>query len=198
MNGSTDDLLVSQYIKKSIAVKEKILETDIELIYSIVREIIKALRKGNKVIWFGNGGSAADAQHLACEMVGKFYQERKAYPSIALTTNTSEITAISNDYGFEYIFERQIEALVKEGDVVIGITTGGNSPNVVRGFKKSRDLGATTVALAGKSGGKIKSDGNVDYLLIVPSEETPHIQEAHIMIGHIICYLVELTMGSYL
>ena len=198
MNGSTDDILVSQYIKKSIAVKEKILERDIELIYSIVHAITEALRKGNKVIWFGNGGSAADSQHLACEMVGKFYQQRKAYASIALTTNTSEITAISNDYGFEYIFERQMEALVREGDVVIGITTGGNSPNVVRGFKKSRDLGAITVALAGKSGGKIQSDGNVDYLLIVPSEETPHIQEAHIMIGHIICYLVELRMASYL
>lgn len=198
MNGSTDDILVSQYIKKSIAVKEKILERDIELIYSIVHAITEALRKGNKVIWFGNGGSAADSQHLACEMVGKFYQQRKAYASIALTTNTSEITAISNDYGFECIFERQMEALVREGDVVIGITTGGNSPNVVRGFKKSRDLGAITVALAGKSGGKIQSDGNVDYLLIVPSEETPHIQEAHIMIGHIICYLVELRMASYL
>ena len=198
MNGSTDDTIVSQYIKKSIAVKEKILETDIELIYSIVYAIVEALRKGNKIIWFGNGGSAADAQHLACEMVGKFYQQRKAYASIALTTNTSELTAISNDYGFEYIFERQMEALVKEGDVVIGITTGGNSPNVVRGFKKSRDLGAVTIGLAGKSGGKTKSDGNVDYLLIVPSEETPHIQEAHIMIGHIICYLVELKMGSYL
>jgi len=198
MKESTNDILISQYIKKSIAVKEKILETEIELIYSIVHAITEALKKGNKVIWFGNGGSAADAQHLACEMVGKFYQERKAYASIALTTNTSELTAISNDYGFEFVFERQMEALIKEGDVVIGITTGGNSSNVVRGFRKSRDLGAITIALAGKSGGKVKSDGNVDFLLIVPSEETPHIQEAHIMIGHIICYLVELRMASYI
>ncbi len=151
--------------------------------------VINAYKNGNKVIWFGNGGSAADAQHLACELVSKFYIERKALASIALTTNTSELTAISNDYGFNRVFARQVEALVNFGDVVIGITTSGNSTNVIEGLNEAKRCGAVTVGFTGTTGGKLK--GNVDYLLTVPSEETPHIQEGHIMVGHIICYIVE-------
>jgi D-sedoheptulose 7-phosphate isomerase len=181
--------LISEYIENSIQTKKKLLNTKIEVIAQIAEVIIDAYRHGNKVIWFGNGGSAADAQHLACELVSRFYLERKALASIALTTNTSALTAIANDYDFNQVFARQVEALVNRGDIVIGISTSGNSPNVIHGLKKAKSLGAITVALTGASGGKL--EGNVDFLLAAPSEVTPHIQESHIMIGHIICYLVE-------
>lgn len=181
--------LISDYIEKSLETKSKLLDTGTEIIYQITQEIVKALKHGNKIIWFGNGGSAADAQHLACELVSKFYRERKALASIALTTNTSELTAIANDYSFDRVFARQVEALTKPGDIVIGITTSGNSPNVIEGIKEAKRQGAITIGFTGESGGKLK--GYVDYLLTVPSKETPHIQESHIMVGHLICYLVE-------
>ncbi len=181
--------LISDYIEKSIQTKNGILETKIEIIDQIAQEIVSALKHGKKVLWFGNGGSAADAQHLACELVSKFYRERKALASIALTTNTSELTAIANDYSFERIFARQVEAHTNPGDIVIGITTSGNSPNVIEGIKEAKRHNAITIGFTGNSGGKLK--GYVDYLLTVPSEETPHIQESHIMVGHLICYLVE-------
>ena len=181
--------LISDYIERSIQTKSELLKTKVELIDQIAKEIIDALKHGNKVMWFGNGGSAADAQHLACELVSKLYLERKALASIALTTNTSELTAIANDYDFDQVFARQIEALTNPGDIVIGITTSGNSPNVIEGIKEAKRHGAITIGFTGTSGGKLK--GHVDYLLTVPSEETPHIQESHIMIGHIICYIVE-------
>ena len=183
--------LISDYIEKSIKIKKEILNTKIEIINQIAKEIINAYKLKNKVLWFGNGGSAADAQHLACELVGKFYLERKALASIALTTNTSELTAIANDYDFDQIFARQVEALVNPGDIVIGISTSGNSNNIINGIKEAKRRGAITIAFTGASGGKLEGDKNVDYLLTVPSEDTPHIQESHIMIGHIICYLVE-------
>ena len=181
--------LISEYIEKSIRIKKEIVKTKVEIIIQIVREIIDAYKRKNKVLWFGNGGSAADAQHLACELVGRFYLERKALASIALTTNTSELTAIANDYNFNRVFARQVEALVNPGDIVIGITTSGNSLNVIEGIKEAKLRGAVTIGFTGASGGKLKE--NVDYLLAVPSEDTPHIQESHIMIGHIICYLIE-------
>jgi len=143
------------------------------------------------VLWFGNGGSAADAQHLAGELVGKFYLKREALASIALTTNTSELTAIANDYDFNQVFARQVEALANPGDVVVGISTGANSLNVIKGIEEAKHRGAITIAFTGASGRKLNANGNVDYLLTVPSEDTPHIQESHIMVGHIICYLVE-------
>ena len=183
--------LISEYIEKSIQIKKEILNTKIEIINQIAKEIINAYKLKSKVLWFGNGGSAADAQHLACELVGKFYLERNALASIALTTNTSELTAIANDYGFDQVFARQVEALVNPGDVVIGISTSGNSNNVINGIKEAKRRGAKTIAFTGASGGKLEGDGNVDYLLTIPSKDTPHIQESHIMIGHIICYLVE-------
>ena len=183
--------LISDYIEKSIQTKKEVLKTRVEVIAQIAKEIVDAYKRGNKVLWFGNGGSAADAQHLACELVSKFYLERKALASIALTTNTSELTAIANDYDFDQVFARQVEALVNPEDIVIGISTSGNSPNVIEGIEEAKRCGAITIAFTGASGGKLKGNGNVDYLLTVPSEDTPQIQESHIMIGHIICYLVE-------
>jgi len=187
-----EDTIISDYIKRSIQTQNELLMTHVEIIEQIAKVIIDAYRHGNKVLWFGNGGSAADAQHLACELVSRFYLERKALASIALTTNTSILTAITNDYDFDRVFARQVEALVDSGDVVIGITTSGNSPNVIEGINEAKHLGAITVGFTGATGGKLK--GNVDYLLDVPSKETPHIQEAHIMVGHIICYIVENEM----
>ena len=183
------ETLISDYIERSIQAKKELKETRVEVIARIAGLIVDAYRQGKKVVWFGNGGSAADAQHLACELVSRFYLARKALASIALTTNTSELTAIANDYDFDQIFARQVEALVNQGDIVIGISTSGNSPNVIEGLKKAKRLGAVTVAFTGAGGGKLK--GNVDFLLDVPSKITPHIQESHIMIGHIICCLVE-------
>lgn len=183
--------LIIDKINQTLRVKQNILKDNelVKKIDEITRVIVNAYRENKKVILFGNGGSAADAQHLACELVGKFYLERKALASIALTTNTSELTAVANDYNFNRVFARQVEALVNSGDIVIGITTSGNSLNVIEGIKEAKLRGAVTIGLTGASGGKLKE--NVDYLLAVPSEDTPHIQESHIMIGHIICYLIE-------
>ena len=189
MNSKKD--LISDYIERSIQTKKELLNTRVEVIAQIASEIIDAYKRENKVLWFGNGGSAADAQHLACELVSKFYLERKALASIALTTNTSELTAIANDYNFGQVFARQVEALVNPGDIVLGISTSGNSPNVIEGIEEAKRHGAITIAFTGSSGGKLKENEDVDYLLTVPSEDTPQIQESHIMIGHIICYLVE-------
>jgi len=180
--------IIENYIENSIKTKREVMK-NIDMVEKIAKEIVKAYKNGNKVIWFGNGGSAADAQHLAGELVGKFYMDRKPLRSISLTTNTSQLTAISNDYNFNTVFSRQVEALVDPGDVVIGISTSGNSMNVVEGIKKASEKGAITVGFTGKTGGKLKDE--VDYLLTVPSDSTPHIQESHIMLGHIICYLVE-------
>lgn len=191
---SRKENLISDYIERSIRTKKELQKTRVEVIARIAEVIVDAYRQGKKVVWFGNGGSAADAQHLSCELVSKFFLERKALASIALTTNTSELTAIANDYTFDQIFARQVEALVKPGDVVIGISTSGNSPNVIEGIKEAKRLGAITVAFTGGTGGKLK--GNIDYLLEVPSEITSHIQESHIMIGHIICCLVERELFS--
>lgn len=183
--------LIIDKINQTLRVKQNILKDNelVKKIDEITRVIVNAYKENKKVVLFGNGGSAADAQHLAGELVGKFYLERKALAAIALTTNTSELTAIANDYNFNRVFTRQVEALVNPGDIVIGITTSGNSLNVIEGIKEAKLRGAVTIGFTGASGGKLKE--NVDYLLSVPSEDTPHIQESHIMIGHIICYLVE-------
>jgi len=186
------EILISEYIEGSILTKKELQKNHIPEIARIADVIIEAYLQGHKVVWFGNGGSAADAQHLACELVSRFYFKRKALASIALTTNTSELTAIANDYSFNQVFARQVEALVNPGDVVIGISTSGNSPNVVEGIKKAKQLGAITIAFTGSKEGALTQE--VDYLLKVPSDTTPHIQESHIMIGHIICYLVEKAL----
>ena len=172
-----DNIALQRYLQK----QAKILTTIAEL-------LIQALQKGNKVLLFGNGGSAADAQHIASELSGKFYLNRNPLPAIALTTNTSSLTAIGNDYGYEEVFARQVKGLVRQGDIVIGISTSGNSPNVLRGIEQAKQMGAVTIALTGR-GGRLKE--LTDFMLSIPSNDTPRIQEAHITAGHIICYLVE-------
>ena len=152
-------------------------------------QMTEALRGGGKVLVMGNGGSAADAQHFAAELVGRFLRERRALPAIALTTDTSILTAVGNDYGFETVFSRQVEALARPGDVVIGISTSGNSPNVLRALQAARKIGCSTVGLLGRDGGQIAP--LVDISLTVSSMDTPHIQEVHAMIVHILCDLVE-------
>ncbi|MCF6268305.1 MAG: D-sedoheptulose 7-phosphate isomerase [Melioribacteraceae bacterium] len=151
--------------------------------------VIATLKAGNKILLFGNGGSAGDAQHIAAELTGRYKSERGALPAIALTTDTSAITAIANDYGYWAIFERQVEALATKGDLLIGISTSGNSENVIKAFQKGKLVGCNSIALTGKNGGKII--GESDYSIIVPSDDTARIQEMHILIGHIICQIID-------
>ncbi|MGC8568944.1 MAG: D-sedoheptulose-7-phosphate isomerase [Nitrososphaeria archaeon] len=182
--------VVRRRLLESSEVKRELAESgEVEKIARVAELIAEALRNGNKVILFGNGGSAADAQHIACEFVGRFMKERRSLPAIALTTNTSCLTAIANDYSYDIVFERQVEAFVKKGDVVIGISTSGRSRSVIRAIKRARELGAITVGLTGRSGGDLVSAA--DICIRVPSDETPRIQEAHIAIGHIISEIVE-------
>ena len=188
-NMKTKQELVIKHIRDSINIKEQIVQSGVKAITQVTDEIIGAYKKGKKVVWFGNGGSAADAQHLAAELLGKFYINRKALESMALTTNTSLLTAVANDFDFSEVYARQVEALVKQGDIVIGISTSGESANVLRGIEQANQNGAITVAFTGATGGKLKTVAR--YTIVVPSEETPRIQEAHVMIGHIICYMVE-------
>ena len=185
---------VSRAIKASIATKERLLGSG-EVVSAIARVseiLVEALAQGNKALLFGNGGSAADAQHIAAEFVGRFAFDRPALPALALSVNTSCVTAIGNDYGFDLVFSRQLEALARRGDVVIGITTSGNSPNVIQAMATARKMGLHTVALTGCTGGKLKKA--VDYCICVPSDQTPRIQECHILIGHIISGLVEQSL----
>lgn len=182
---------ITELLKESVKVKEELCKRapELEKIEKITDAIIKAFQKGNKVVLFGNGGSAADAQHIACELAGRFKKKRRGLPAIALTTNTSALTAIANDYSYDEVFLRQVEGIVGKGDIVVGISTSGNSVNVIRGVKAAREKGALTVGLTGATGGKLGKI--VDICIKVPSNDTPRIQEAHITIGHIICQLVE-------
>jgi len=150
---------------------------------------IDCLQNGGKILIFGNGGSAADAQHIAAEMVGRYKVERKGLPAIALTTDTSALTSIGNDYGFNHVFDRQVEALANEGDVAIGISTGGSSGNVISALKLANDLGCKTIGLSGRDGGEMNTVCDIN--LVVPAEDTPRIQEMHIVIGHTICHLID-------
>jgi D-sedoheptulose 7-phosphate isomerase len=182
---------VSKLIEASIATKQSMLD-DPELILtvsSVSQILVSALQAGNKVLLFGNGGSAADAQHIAAELVGRFAFDRPPLPALALSVNSSCVTAIGNDYGFDLVFSRQLEALARTGDVAIGISTSGNSPNVLNAISTAKKLGLHTVALTGKSGGKLLK--SADHCICAPSNETPRIQECHILIGHIISELVE-------
>jgi D-sedoheptulose 7-phosphate isomerase len=185
---------VRRSIEASIAVKQLLLN-DAEIVAGIAKVseiLVGAFKKGNKPLLFGNGGSAADAQHVAAEFVGRFAFDRPALPALALSVNTSAVTAIGNDYGFDLLFARQLEALGRPGDVAIGISTSGNSANVLQGLAVAKNLGMHTVALTGASGGKMKSAA--EHCLCAPSNETPRIQECHILIGHIISELVEETI----
>ena len=183
--------LVLDRIQRSIEVKQALLKdaTFRELLTRAALEIVKSLRAGGKVLFFGNGGSAADAQHLAAEFTGRYLKERRALPALALHGNSSAVTAIGNDYGFDLVFARQMEALGKEGDVAVGISTSGNSRNVLRALDVAKSKGIFTVALTGASGGLMKKIAHCT--LCIPSEETPRIQECHILTGHIICEIAE-------
>jgi len=161
--------------------------------YELVKYIINAIKNDKKIIFFGNGSSAADAQHLATELTVRFIKDRPALPAIALTTDTSALTAIGNDFGFDNIFSRQIEALCVRGDVVVCISTSGNSENVIRGFKTANEIGAVTVALGGGNGGRMTDIAK--HSIIVPSDITARIQEMHVLIGHMLCGAIEKELG---
>lgn len=181
---------IYSYIRESISTKESILNDEVLIrsIAVVINDIVNVYKRGNKVIFAGNGGSAADAQHLAAEFVSRFYFERPGLPSIALSTDTSMLTAISNDYGFTNVFARQLQAQSRPGDIFIGITTSGRSENIIAAFRLCRSLSVQSVALCG-AGGELEKEA--DCLLRVPSTSTPRIQEGHILIGHIICAEVE-------
>jgi D-sedoheptulose 7-phosphate isomerase len=187
--------IISQ-IQENIRIKQSLMEReDILLnIEKAVEYIVSCFKNGNKVLIFGNGGSAADAQHIAAEFTGRFILDRKALPAIAITTDSSALTSISNDYGFDDVFRRQIEGLANEGDVVVGISTSGKSVNILRAFNEAKRKGAYTIALLGKGGGECRHDSDIS--IIVPSDDTPRIQETHILIGHIICDLVEKELSK--
>jgi D-sedoheptulose 7-phosphate isomerase len=175
---------------------ENFLAPNAEQLLALAGHTVAALQSGNKVLVFGNGGSAADAQHLAAEFVGRFQMERKGLPSIAFTVDTSILTAVGNDYGFEDVFRRQVEALVREGDVVVGISTSGNSGNVLNALSEAREQGAVTVAFTGADGGRMKSEGLADHVLVVPGKGSARIQEGHILVGHVVCDLVERAVAT--
>jgi D-sedoheptulose 7-phosphate isomerase len=182
---------IKQQIEESINVKKLVLQ-DEELMSSIKESVelcCEALGRGNKIFFAGNGGSAADAQHLAGELVNRFGFERPGLPALAITTDSSVLTSISNDYGFERLFARQIEALGNKGDILISLSTSGNSRNIIEGMKEAAKKGMKNIGFTGRSGGKMKP--LCDLCLSIPSDETPRIQEVHILIGHVICSAIE-------
>jgi len=183
---------IKDIILESIQIKEELLRANVSKIVEITQVIIECLKKNGKVILFGNGGSASDSQHIAAEFVGRFKKDRNALPAISLATNTSILTAIANDYGYEKVFEKQVEALGQKNDVAIGISTSGKAKNVVLGIKQAKKMGLKTVALTGGDGGELVKVADIS--LLVPSLVTARIQEAHITIGHIICEIVEQTV----
>lgn len=182
---------IRSIIAASIAVKEQVLqdETLISTVHQCVELIVKAFENGNKVLFCGNGGSAADAQHLAAEFSGRFYTDRDALPAEALHCNTSYLTAVANDYSYDVIYSRLIKGIGNKGDVLIGLSTSGNSKNICNAFETAREKGMINIAFTGATGGKMKD--MADHLINVPSTDTPRIQESHILLGHIICQLVE-------
>lgn len=180
---------ISQHINRHMEVFQQVVMPMVKDIERCAQLMCQALRQGNKILVMGNGGSAADAQHFAAELVGRFLKNRKALPAIALTTDTSILTAVANDFGYEQVFSRQVEALAHSGDVVVGISTSGNSINVQRALDLASELNCKTVALLGCDGGEIKF--LVDLALTVAVNETPHIQEAHLTLIHILCDLIE-------
>jgi len=180
---------IKDILLESIQVKEEILRSQIGSIVEIAELMIDCLKKDGKVIVFGNGGSASDSQHIAAELVGRFKKDRSALAGIALTTNTAVLTSLANDYGFDVVFARQVEALGKKNDVVLGISTSGKAKNVALGIKQAKKMGIKTVALSGGDGGEIVKLADVS--LLVPSKVTARIQEAHITIAHIICEMIE-------
>ena len=189
MNGKIKELIAA-----SIEVKRQVLEDAAlqQTIQQVIDIVTTAFQKGNKVLFCGNGGSAADAQHLAAEFSGRFYKDRKALPSEALHCNTSYITAVANDYSYDVIYSRLVDGMCVAGDVLIGLSTSGNSGNILKAFETAKEKGVITIGMTGASGGKMKAIS--DYLINVPSTDTPRIQESRILIGHIICQLVEANI----
>lgn len=182
---------IRNLIQQSLDVKKQILENDalLRAVMDSVNVIVSAFEKGNKLLFCGNGGSASDAQHLAAEFSGRFYLDRDALPAEALHCNTSYLTAVANDYSFDVIYSRLIKGIGNKGDVLVGLSTSGNSKNIVNAFEMAKEKGMTTIAFTGSSGGKLKK--YADLLINIPSNDTPRIQESQIMVGHIICELVE-------
>jgi D-sedoheptulose 7-phosphate isomerase len=183
--------LIRQKIEASISVKEKILADEklLKTVNEVIDVVVKSFKKGGRVYFAGNGGSAADAQHLAAEFSGRFYTDRLALPAEALHCNTSYLTAVGNDYSFDEIYARLIRGISNEGDVLIGLSTSGNSGNIVKAFEAARSKKVITIGFTGETGGKMKDLS--DYLINVPSKDTPRIQESHILLGHIVCEFVE-------
>jgi D-sedoheptulose 7-phosphate isomerase len=182
---------IKDIIQSSIDVKTKILADDkiLQTIQDCTNLIVNAFEKGNKVLFCGNGGSAADAQHLAAEFSGRFYTDRDSLPADALHCNTSYITAVANDYSYDVVYSRILKGIGNAGDILVGLSTSGNSKNIVKAFEMAREKKMVTIAFTGASGGQLKTLS--DFLINVPSEDTPRIQESHIMLGHIICQFVE-------
>ena len=176
----------------SLALKQRFFDEKAEVLVLCAAEIAERLRAGGKVLTFGNGGSAADSQHFAAELSGRFHRERAALPAMALTTDTSALTAIGNDYGYEHVFSRQVEAHGRKGDVAVGISTSGQSPNVVRALSVARERGLVTVALTGEGGGALRP--LADFLIEVPHRDTARVQEVHGMVVHIVCELIEESL----
>jgi D-sedoheptulose 7-phosphate isomerase len=183
---------IRKTVAESLELQRAFFRDNEELIARIAREICLALENGNKILLYGNGGSAADAQHLAAEWIGRFQRERRPMPAVALTTDTSVLTAVGNDYGFEQVFVRQVRALGRKGDIAFALSTSGNSPNVLRATEAAEELGMVPIGLTGRDGGQLAS--RVRYNLNVPHKLSARIQEVHIMIGHLLCQLTDEYM----
>jgi len=183
---------IRQRIEESISTKQKLLAQCLPQIEKAADLLVKAYQAGNKAVFFGNGGSAADAQHIAAELVGDYLKRRRALMALALHTNTSTLTALGNDYGYDQVYSHQIEGLCKKGDVAVGLSTSGNSPNVLLGVQAAKKMGVATIGLLGKDGGKIAKE--VDIAIIVPAQSTDRIQESHMLMGHIFCEMIESAM----
>ncbi len=180
---------IESSLNESISIKTELLSNSVESVIQIANILIETFKQGHSLYLMGNGGSAADAQHISGELVGRFKKNRKALPALAFTTDTSVLTAIANDFGYDQCFERQVDAFVKDGDVVIGLSTSGNSSSIINATLLAKKRGAKTIAFTGKGGGKLKDD--VDICLEIPSSDTARIQECHITIGHILCSIIE-------
>jgi len=185
---------IKEEFSEHLKVSKKTMESIGKPIEIAAKLCIDSLKNGNKILMFGNGGSAADAQHIAAELVGRYKTERKGLSAIALTTDTSAITSVANDYGYLHVFDRQVEALANEGDVVIGISTGGGSSNVISALRLANDLGCKTIGFSGRDGGDFNTLCDVNLIAI--AEDTPRIQEMHILFGHTLCHLIELEFSS--
>ena len=189
----TDNIL-RKNLESSIEVHKRLVETCLPSMAVAAEALIAAYRGGHKALFFGNGGSASDAQHLAAEFLGRYLRERRPMPAVALDTNTSAVTAIANDYGYEHVFSRQLQALALAGDVAVGISTSGNSRSVLEALSMARSLGLYTIGLSGAAGGRMRE--LVDVLIAAPSNDTPRIQECHILVGHALCDAVELAISA--